>query len=128
MIQDKDKRLPEAYERMIERSAHLLEGVRETASSFEHALHQASNKAIQLGELRAEEAAQVARYIEHDVQDMAHHFVEQECDFTDWLKLDILLIEKRLLKHITSLLEPGIRSWINFYGQSRGARQGIVCS
>jgi formylmethanofuran dehydrogenase subunit B len=96
MTHGNDRRLPEAYEQMVERAADILGDYEKTKYTLQHVLQEAKNKAIELGELTAEEAAQTAEYIKNDLHDIARNFAENERDFTDWLKLDILLINKRL--------------------------------
>ena len=98
-------RLPEAYEHMVERAAAAFGDTEKTKVTLQKVFEEVKNKAVELGELTREEAEQVADFVQHDVHDMARNISEKERDFADWLRLDILLIEKPLLKRVTRLVE-----------------------
>jgi len=99
-------RLPDAYEKMIERASNALYELKDkTTFNLHHVLEESKQKAVYLGELSHEEAAQIAKYIHRDLYDAARHVLEQERDFSDCLKLEILLIEEKLIKRISSLIE-----------------------
>lgn len=105
MMHDKNRRLPEAYEHMIERAAAIVEDLKKATPTLQFVLDEAKNRAVELSELTAEEASHIAEYIQQDLHDTARNFAEHERDFADWIKLDILIIEEQLRRRITSLVE-----------------------
>lgn len=93
----KDKH-PRAYDRMLERARHYTEQVGDDQRPlFSRAVDYARDKAVELGELTREEAEDIAEYLRRDVHDAATFIGERGLDLGDWLRLDLLLIEDRLL-------------------------------
>lgn len=91
------ERMVAAYETMLERAHDFIESAEEkTAPVIKDALLNASEKAVELGELTREEAQNISRYIERDVKDAAEFLVETGQDFRDWFRFDVELMEKRL--------------------------------
>jgi len=105
-MHQRNHRLPDAYEQMIERASNILFALKDKSTfNLHHVLEEAKHKAVNLGELSLEEASQIAEYIHRDLYDASRHILEQEREFSDCLKLDILIIEEKLLKRVSSLIK-----------------------
>ncbi|MDD3517110.1 MAG: zinc ribbon-containing protein [Chromatiales bacterium] len=98
-------RLAEAYDRMMERVRHTMEAAGEQAHTLEQALHEAGEKAVHLGEITREEAANVADYVRRDAEEMAQYLNETGKDMRAWLRMDLELIEARMLELIASVAD-----------------------
>lgn len=93
-----DERLSGGYNRMMERvKATIDEAGDKAIPSLRHNIEQAREKAVELGELSREEADKVAMYLQRDLQDAARYIGESGTDLRDWLKIDLELIEDRML-------------------------------
>lgn len=102
----KDKDLPQLYDRLAERAVEKLKELGDTTTvTLQQVLEAAGARAVDMGEVTREEAEQLSHSIRHDLHDAARHMLEQERDFTDWLRLDALLIEKRLLQRVAQLVD-----------------------
>lgn len=103
----KDK-LVASYEQMLERIRQTLD---KTEKTLEHALSDARETAIELGELTRDEAEQVAAYVKRDLQDMAQYLEERGQDLDTWFHIDLELIEARLKELIFSVADPTRVGW-----------------
>lgn len=98
--------LIDAYGHMLQRAeAHLADAARMTGSGLIQALHGAKEKAVELGELSREEAETVHDFISRDLYDAGHYLATGERELSDWLRLNTLLVEKKLLKRFSTLAE-----------------------
>lgn len=99
-------KLVSAYERMMERLKHALQVAEEkTGPAFEHALSQARETAVGLGELTREEAEKVGAYLKRDLQDMAEYLEDTGEELGSWFHIDLELIEARLLDLMSSVAD-----------------------
>ncbi len=93
-----------AYEQMMERLRHTLQvAEQKTGPAFEHALSQARETAVALGELTREEAEKVGAYLKRDLQDMAEYLEDTGEELGSWFHIDLELIEARVLDLISSV-------------------------
>ncbi len=103
---ERREHLIEAYNRMVERTREGLKTLREeTGPKVRQALETARDKAAELGELSREEADTVADYIQRDVHDAAEYIAEHGHEFTDWLRLDLLMVEQQLIEATKPLVD-----------------------
>lgn len=99
-------KLAAAYDRILERSRESMNGLREQADDALHrALETAREKAVELGELGRDEAERLHDWVVRDLHAAASGLAERERDLADWLRLDLLLVEKEALDRYTSLTE-----------------------
>ncbi len=97
-------RLIAAYERMMERiRAAADEADLELRPKLAYLLETAQDKAVELGELTREEAQRIGDYLRRDIEDAAAFLARGEIgekggELMDWLRLDIDIVEKRLLE------------------------------
>jgi hypothetical protein len=95
-----------AYERMLERTKHFLADMGEgLAPKFEQGLSAAKEKATELGELSLEEAEKIGNYLRRDLYDAAKFLAEDRGELKDWLRLDVELVEERILEQLSHLVD-----------------------
>lgn len=98
--------LLKGYDLLLERASDALEAIGDKrAPSLRDLLDKAKARAAELGELSAEEGERIMGYVTRDLFDAARHLAEEERDIADWLRLDLLLIEQRLLHRVSLLAE-----------------------
>ncbi|MFW5454009.1 zinc ribbon-containing protein [Thioalkalivibrio sulfidiphilus] len=99
-------RLAHAYDRMLERVRHSLETAEhKVAPTLEHALEAAREKAVELGEITREEAEKVGDYVRRDLHDMADYLNEASDDYRKWFRMDLQLIEARIMDLLGSIAD-----------------------
>lgn len=94
-----DSKFIEAYNRML---AHVRdayeEAERHTLPALQHAIDVAIDKTAELGELTRAEAERIGDYLKRDIEDAAAYIAgPQGKEFSDWLKIDVTLMEKEIL-------------------------------
>lgn len=98
--------LAHAYDTMLERVKHGVGTAEErTGSSLEQAIQHATKRAVDLGEITREEAHEVADYIRRDLHDMGDYLSESSRDYQTWFRMDLQLIEARLLDLLGSIAD-----------------------
>ena len=106
-------KLVQAYNRMMERIHHALEGAGSKAlPSIRHSVDKARKTAEELEELTQEEAEKVSYYLKRDVQDAGRHLAETSHELGDWLRFDIDRIEDRLLEIFSLVADPTKIEWL----------------
>lgn len=99
-------RLIAAYNRMMERVRELMEDAEDKAiPTLEEGIKQARNKAVELGEISAEEAEKVGDWIKRDMEEATHYLGDTGREFADWLKFDIEQVEDRILSVLLSVAD-----------------------
>jgi hypothetical protein len=102
MNQSSMNKFTDAYHRMMERVQAQLDQVRKAEQdivpTIQHSIEQASETAVELGELTREEAQLISGYVKRDLEDAGHYLAETGEDFKTWLRFDVELIEDRLLE------------------------------
>ncbi|MDH5393021.1 MAG: zinc ribbon-containing protein [Gammaproteobacteria bacterium] len=107
-MSEKDLRdkFEDAYEHMLEVAKEFVVNAREHSGPvIKQALKEAREKVSDITELTTEEIDKLSSYIEKDLTEAAGFMQEQEKELADWLRLDILLIEKYLLEKFASLAD-----------------------
>lgn len=96
--QHKEDKLTRAYHKMVDRVRSILgEGVIKTEPKVHKGIEKAKQEAVELGELSSEEADRLGRYLRRDLEDAAKYLTDTGKAFSDWLMLDLELIEEQLL-------------------------------
>lgn len=99
-------RLAHAYDRMLERVRHTLDTAeKKVAPTLEEALRHARNRAVELGEITREEAEKVGEYVRQDLHDMADYLNESSKDYRQWFRMDLQLIEARIMDLLGSIAD-----------------------
>jgi len=98
--------LVEAYNLMILRVKNSIDSAEaHTVPTLQKAIEQARKKAIHLGEVSLEEAEEVGNYIKRDINDAAEYLMETSHEFSEWLMLDLDLIEQKVLELFLSVAD-----------------------
>lgn len=106
MMSEHNDKQSRAYDQMLERTKEFLsEASKEAQPHLKKAMEYAEEKAIELGELTREEAEDVAKYLQRDIQDAAKFLGEHGDEIKDWLRLDLLLIENKLLDMFSQVVD-----------------------
>ena len=99
--QHKSGRFVQAYNQMLERVRHGLDGLAKDTTGEESAFHRvlsnAVEKAVELGELTREEADRIADYLVRDLKDASRFMADTGEEFRNWLRFDVDLVEDRML-------------------------------
>ncbi len=101
-----DEALSHAYDRISELAQKILgEKQRQNAQAVADSVHEAKELLLKAGEIPQEHAEDIAASVLRDLHDAAEHLLMEERDLTDWLRLDLLLIEKKLLHRFQALVD-----------------------
>jgi len=96
--------LIQGYEKLLQRTEETLNATaKHTKTVLKQALSTAREKSIELGELTQEEADKVHDFVTRDLYDAGQHLLQEERELSDWLHLNILVIEKTVLNRFTKL-------------------------
>lgn len=99
-----DQRLIQGYERFLQRADQFLASFNERSEDvLNQALSKAEEKAVELGELSREEADKVHEFVARDLHAAGRYLAEEERELADWLRLNLLVVEKTLLHRFTTL-------------------------
>jgi hypothetical protein len=101
-----DNKLVDAYNRMMARIREAIETAdADAVPSLQKAIDMARQQAIHLGEITQEEAEAIGNYIKRDVNDAAEYLMETSHAFSEWLMLDIEIIEQKILELFLSVAD-----------------------
>ena len=101
-----DSSLVDAYNQMMIRVRDSIETAEAKAvPTLQKAIEQAKQEAIHLGEVSLEEAEEVGNYIKRDINDAAEYLMETSQEFSEWLMLDIDIIEQKVLELFLSVAD-----------------------
>jgi len=98
--------LVDAYNRMMSRVRESIESAEtHAAPTLQKAIEEARKQAIHLGEITLEEAEEVGNYIKRDINDAAEYLMETSHEFSEWLMLDLDIIEQKVLELFLSVAD-----------------------
>ncbi|MCW9047699.1 MAG: zinc ribbon-containing protein [Gammaproteobacteria bacterium] len=98
--------LVEAYNQMMLRVRDSIDNAEANAMpTLQKAIEQAKDQAIHLGEVSLEEAEEIGNYIKRDINDAAEYLMETSHEFSEWLMLDIDIIEQKVLELFLSVAD-----------------------
>ena len=101
-----DNSLVEAYNQMMARIKDSIETAEANAvPTLQKAIDMAKKQAIHLGEISMEEAEEIGNYIKRDINDAAEYLMETSHEFSEWLLLDIDIIEQKVLELFLSVAD-----------------------
>lgn len=104
--EDKEDKLARAYHKMVNRVYSALgEPSSKGQSEVPGGIEKAKQKAVELGELSEEEADQLGEYLRRDLQDAAKYLTDTGKALSDWLMLDLELIEEQLLNAFSQVAD-----------------------
>jgi len=98
--------LVEAYNQMMARVQDSINNAESHAMpTLQKAIEQARDQAIHLGEVSIEDAEEIGNYIKRDINDAAEYLMESSHEFSEWLMLDIDIIEQKVLELFLSVAD-----------------------
>ena len=101
-----DNSLVDAYNQMMARIKDTIESAEAQAvPTLQKAIDLAKQRAIHLGEISLEEAEEIGNYIKRDINDAAEYLMETSHEFSEWLMLDIDIIEQKVLELFLSVAD-----------------------
>ncbi|MFT4585887.1 MAG: nucleotide-binding universal stress UspA family protein [Gammaproteobacteria bacterium] len=114
--------LAEAYEQMLERAvkdAHRNESKAERV--LHELIHDARDKAVELGELTQHEAERLAKYLARDLSEATNYLAESGRELKDWLGFETSLLESEVIDLLLKAADDTTVDLIllNAAGQSR---------
>lgn len=120
-----ENRLIAAYDRMMDRiRAAGQEADREVRPRLAWLIERAQDRAVEFGELSREEAERIGDYLRRDIEDAAGFLAgEKNNELIDWLRLDLEIVEKRLLDLFTGVADQTRFELLELEAQSRAASQ-----
>ena len=93
------------YNQMMSAIREAFENADTTDITLQKALNSAKDEAIHLGEVTMEEAHEISEYIKRDINDAAEYMAESSAEFSDWLMLDIEIIERNIIDLFLSVAD-----------------------
>ena len=101
-----DNSLVDAYNQMMARIRDAIDSAEASAvPTLQKAIDGAKKQAIRLGEISLEEAEEIGNYIKRDINDAAEYLMETSHEFSEWLMLDIDIIEQKVLELFLSVAD-----------------------
>jgi len=98
--------LVEAYNQMMSRVRDSIDNAEANAiPTLQKAIEQAKDQAIHLQEVSLDEAEEIGNYIKRDINDAAEYLMETSHEFSEWLMLDIDIIEQKVLELFLSVAD-----------------------
>jgi len=96
----------QAYNQMMARVRDSIDSAEaHTMPTLQKAIEQARDQAIHLGEISLEEADEIGNYIKRDINDAAEYLMETSHEFSEWLMLDLNIIEQKVLELFLSVAD-----------------------
>jgi len=90
--------LAEGYEQMLERAVKdAYRSEQKTERHLHDLIHDARDKAVELGELTHHEADGIAKYLARDLNDVKTYLSETGHEIKDWLGFETSLLETEIL-------------------------------
>ena len=98
-------RLVNAYNQMMASIRQTFDETDTSDTSLQQALNAAKKQATHLGEVTADEANEISEYIKRDINDAAEYMMDSSAEFSDWLMLDIEIIERKVVDMFLSVAD-----------------------
>jgi Zinc-ribbon containing domain len=98
--------------RLIKAYKEMLERVKESELPIKKAIEQARKKAVDLGELSAEESHQIAGYLKRDLSTVGQYLEATGKALGDWLGFDWDLAEQQLIDLFLSIADKTQLEWV----------------
>ena len=105
MSQQPSNRLIEAYNQMMASIRSAFEGSEEGDMSLSKAISMAKEEIIHISDVTQDEAEEISNFIKRDINDAAEYMMETSSEFSDWLMLDIEVIERKLIELFLSVAD-----------------------
>lgn len=117
------QRLEGAYDTMVERVRVSLDQAGNGIDTVQKALASARDTAVELGELSRDEAERVAAWVRRDLHDAGDYLSRTGHELSDWLHMDLELIEHALLDLIGKAADRTQLDMLKFEEETLRARE-----
>ena len=97
MSQQPSNRLIEAYNQMMASIRSAFETSDDEEMSLSKAMAMARDEITHISDVTQDEAEEISNFIKRDINDAAEYMMETSSEFSDWLMLDIEVIERKLI-------------------------------
>ncbi len=105
MSEEPRNRLVGAYLEVLQHARKLADR-REGMLPIGELLEKARHTAAEIRQFSHDELEKVQFYLRRDLQDMLAHARESEKELADWLRIDLALVEGRLLDMLETVADP----------------------
>jgi len=103
---DTTEKLVKAYNQMLETTKEIVDMTkREAPPAILDAIDKAKESLTDATDLTIEEMDKVSDYLKRDLHDAAEYIAEGERELADWLRIDVLYIEDRLLEMFSHMVD-----------------------
>jgi hypothetical protein len=98
-------RLIDAYNQMMASIRSAFESSDDEEMSLSKAMSMAKEEIIHISDVTQDEAEEISNFIKRDINDAAEYMMETSSEFSDWLMLDIEVIERKLIDLFLSVAD-----------------------
>ena len=116
-------RLIEAYNQMMASIRSSFETSDDDEMSLNKAMAMAREEITHISDVTQDEAEEISNFIKRDINDAAEYMMETSSEFSDWLMLDIEVIERKLIDLFLSVADKTRVELEQFGVQNRGLSQ-----
>jgi hypothetical protein len=97
--------LIDAYNQMMESIRNAFDSSEPDEITLQKALNMAKEQAVHLGEVTLDEAQEISEFVKRDINDAAEYMMETSSEFSDWLMLDIEVLERKVVDMFLSVAD-----------------------
>jgi len=105
MSHQPSNRLIEAYNQMMTSIRSSFESSEHSDMSLSKAISMAREEITHISDITQDEAEEISNFIKRDINDAAEYMMESSSEFSDWLMLDIEVIERKLIELFLSVAD-----------------------
>lgn len=105
MSHQPSNRLIEAYNHMMASIRSAFESSEDKEMSLSKAMSMARDEITHISDITQDEAEEISNFIKRDINDAAEYMMETSSEFSDWLMLDIEVIERKLIDLFLSVAD-----------------------
>ena len=105
MNHQSSNRLIDAYNQMMASIRSSFETSDDDEMSLSKAMSMARDEITHITDVTQDEAEEISNFIKRDINDAAEYMMESSSEFSDWLMLDIEVIERKLIDLFLSVAD-----------------------
>lgn len=105
MSQQSSNRLIDAYNQMMAAIRTAFESSEHEDMTLSKAIQMAKDEIIHIADITQDEAEEISNFIKRDINDAAEYMMESSSEFSDWLMLDIEVIERKVIDMFLSVAD-----------------------
>jgi len=105
MNHQSSNRLIDAYNHMMASIRSSFETSDDDEMSLSKAMSMARDEITHISDVTQDEAEEISNFIKRDINDAAEYMMESSSEFSDWLMLDIEVIERKLIDLFLSVAD-----------------------